>query len=58
MSVQGGMLLRVLVNLRRPFFAHGQLNVTSSRSPEGYKTEFECTNVVVPQMLYRGLSEI
>ena len=64
--VQGGTLMRVLVDLRGPFFAHGQLNVASSRGHERYETrylvpskdlyetEFECTNVVVPQMLYRG----
>ena len=64
--VQGATLLRVLVDLRGEFFAHGQLNVASSRgstrhdtrylvpSKDLYETEFECANVVVPQMLYKG----
>lgn len=64
--VQGGTLERVLIDVRNEFFAHGQLNVASSRghtrhetrylvpSKDLYETEFECTNVVVPQMLFRG----
>lgn len=64
--VQGGTLRRVLIDLRGEFFAHGQLNVAASRghtrhetqylvpAKDLYDTEFECTNVVVPQMLYTG----
>jgi hypothetical protein len=64
--VQGGTLKRVLVDLRGEFFAHGQLNTAASRghtrhdtrylvpSKDLYETEFECTNVVVPQMLFKG----
>ena len=64
--VQGGTLLRVMVDLRNNLFAHGQLNVAGSRGhtrhetrylvpkEDLYETEFECTNVVIPQMLFRG----
>jgi PIF1-like helicase len=63
--VQGDDLKKVLVDLRHPFFAHGQLEVAISRGHDVGNTHylvdpddlhgdhFVCTNVVVPQVLWQ-----
>ena len=48
--VQGGMLIRVLVNLRGLFFAHGQLNVAFSRGHEQYETRYLVPSCMRPTL--------
>jgi hypothetical protein len=64
--VQGDDLQKVLVDLRHPFFAHGQLEVANSRGHDVdnthylvdvddlFEDHFVCTNVVVPQVLWEA----
>jgi hypothetical protein len=56
--VQGDDLERVVIDLRHPFFAHGQLYERDQMcflvdEPDCHDGYFEAINVVVPQMLYR-----
>lgn len=61
---QGDTLQRIVVDLRHPFFAHGQLYVASSRGrarddtlylvdpDDMHEDGFDVVNVVVPQLLF------